>query len=85
MSEYYNISAESHSDAGDVEKGFAESDVVVEDTYVIPRVHPNLHGTARLCRQCRLIRQSHCLGIHARSIRYPFGYRWDTRYSVDAN
>ena len=36
---YYNISAESHSDAGDVEKGFAESDVVVEDTYVIPRVH----------------------------------------------
>ena len=36
---YYNISAESHSEAGDVEKGFAESDVVVEDTYVIPRVH----------------------------------------------
>ena len=36
---YYNISAESHSEAGDIEKGFAESDVVVEDTYVIPRVH----------------------------------------------
>ena len=36
---YYNISAESHSEAGDVEEGFAESDVVVEDTYVIPRVH----------------------------------------------
>ena len=36
---YYNISAESHSEAGDVEKGFAESDIVVEDTYVIPRVH----------------------------------------------
>ena len=36
---YYNISAESHTEAGDVEKGFAESDVVVEDTYVIPRVH----------------------------------------------
>ena len=36
---YYNISAETHSDAGDIEKGFAESDVVVEDTYVIPRVH----------------------------------------------
>ncbi|MBI1929593.1 molybdopterin-dependent oxidoreductase, partial [Candidatus Poribacteria bacterium] len=36
---YYNISAESHTEAGDVEKGFAESDIVVEDTYVIPRVH----------------------------------------------
>ena len=36
---YYNISAETHSAAGDVEQGFAESDLVVEDTYVIPRVH----------------------------------------------
>ena len=36
---YYNVSAETHSDAGDVEQGFAESDLVVEDTYVIPRVH----------------------------------------------
>ena len=36
---YYNISAETHSAAGDVELGFAESDLVVEDTYVIPRVH----------------------------------------------
>lgn len=36
---YYNISAETHTDVGDVEKGFAESDVVVEDTYIIPRVH----------------------------------------------
>ncbi|MDE0552985.1 MAG: xanthine dehydrogenase family protein molybdopterin-binding subunit [Candidatus Poribacteria bacterium] len=36
---YYNISAETHSEAGDIEKGFAESDIVVEDTYVIPRVH----------------------------------------------
>ena len=36
---YYNISAETHTEAGDVENGFAESDIVVEDTYVIPRVH----------------------------------------------
>ena len=36
---YYNISAETHSAAGDVEQGFAESDLVVENTYVIPRVH----------------------------------------------
>ena len=36
---YYNISGENHTDAGDVEKGFAESDIIVEDTYVIPRVH----------------------------------------------
>ena len=36
---YFNISAETHSAAGDVEQGFAESDLVVEDTYVIPRVH----------------------------------------------
>ncbi|MCZ6676072.1 MAG: xanthine dehydrogenase family protein molybdopterin-binding subunit [Candidatus Poribacteria bacterium] len=36
---YYNISAETHSAIGDVEAGFAESDLVVEDTYVIPRVH----------------------------------------------
>ena len=36
---YYNISAETHTDIGDVEKGFAESDIVVEDTYIIPRVH----------------------------------------------
>ena len=36
---YYNISAETHSAGGDVEQGFAESDLVVEDTYVIPRVH----------------------------------------------
>lgn len=36
---YYNVSAETHSAAGDVEQGFAESDLVVEDTYVIPRVH----------------------------------------------
>ena len=36
---YYNISAENHIEAGDVEQGFAESDLVVEDTYVIPRVH----------------------------------------------
>ena len=36
---YYNVSAETHSNAGDVEQGFAESDLVVEDTYVIPRVH----------------------------------------------
>jgi xanthine dehydrogenase molybdenum-binding subunit len=36
---YYNISAETHTEVGDVDKGFAESDVVVEDTYTIPRVH----------------------------------------------
>ena len=36
---YYNVSAETHSAAGDVEQGFAESDLVVENTYVIPRVH----------------------------------------------
>ncbi len=36
---YYNISAETHTEAGDIEKGFEECDVVVEDTYVIPRVH----------------------------------------------
>ena len=36
---YYNISAETHTAAGDVEKGFAESDLVVEGTYVVPRVH----------------------------------------------
>jgi len=36
---YYNISAENHTEAGDVEQGFAESDLVVEDTYVVPRVH----------------------------------------------
>ncbi len=36
---YYNISAETHSAAGDIEQGFAESDLVVEDTYIIPRVH----------------------------------------------
>ena len=36
---YYNISAETHTEAGDVDKGFEECDVVVEDTYVIPRVH----------------------------------------------
>ena len=36
---YYNISAETHTEIGDVENGFAESDIVVEDTYVIPRVH----------------------------------------------
>lgn len=36
---YYNISAETHTEIGDVEKGFAESDIVVENTYTIPRVH----------------------------------------------
>ena len=36
---YYNISAETHTEVGDVDKGFAESDVVVDDTYTIPRVH----------------------------------------------
>ncbi len=36
---YYNISAETHSAIGDAEKGFAESNLVVEDTYIIPRVH----------------------------------------------
>ena len=36
---YYNVSAETHTAVGDVEQGFAESDLVVEDTYVIPRVH----------------------------------------------
>ena len=36
---YYNVSAETHTAVGDVEEGFAESDLVVEDTYVIPRVH----------------------------------------------
>jgi CO/xanthine dehydrogenase Mo-binding subunit len=34
-----NIGSETHFDFGDVEKGFAESDLVVEDTYSIPRVH----------------------------------------------
>jgi len=36
---YYNVAGEAHEEAGDVEKGFAESDIVVEDTYTIPRVH----------------------------------------------
>ena len=36
---YYNVAGETHESAGDVEQGFAESDVVVEGTYTIPRVH----------------------------------------------
>lgn len=36
-----NISLERHWDLGDVEKGFAESDYVREDTFTYP---PNLHG-----------------------------------------
>ena len=36
---YFNISAETHTEVGDVESGFAESDIVVENTYTIPRVH----------------------------------------------
>ena len=34
-----NICTESHSSFGDVEKGFRESDIILEDTYNIPRVH----------------------------------------------
>ena len=36
---YYNISGEDHVEVGDVEKGFSESDVVMENTYVVSRVH----------------------------------------------
>ncbi len=36
---YYNIAGEAHEAAGDVEQGFEESDVVVENTYTVPRVH----------------------------------------------
>ena len=36
---YYNISAETHTEVGNVEEGFAASDIIVEDTYSIPRVH----------------------------------------------
>jgi len=36
---FYNIAGETHQHIGDVEKGFAESDVIVENTYYVPRVH----------------------------------------------
>jgi xanthine dehydrogenase molybdenum-binding subunit len=38
-SELKNIAGETHSEHGDVEAGFAQSDLVVEDEYFIPRVH----------------------------------------------
>jgi CO/xanthine dehydrogenase Mo-binding subunit len=38
-SELRNIAGEAHSSHGDVEAGFAQSDLVVEDEYFIPRVH----------------------------------------------
>ena len=46
---YYNIAGEAHEAAGDVEQGFAESDVVVEGTYTIPRVH-QVYTWNRMCR-----------------------------------
>ena len=82
---YYNISAESHSEAGDVEKGFAESDIVVEDTYVIPRVHqtymePHV-SVASADSSGKITVWASTQGPFA----ITFRYRWDTRYPIDAN
>ena len=35
----YNICNESHNAFGDVDRAFAESDIIIEDAYNIPRVH----------------------------------------------
>jgi CO/xanthine dehydrogenase Mo-binding subunit len=36
---FYNIAGEAHPNVGNVEEGFAKSDVIIENTYSVPRVH----------------------------------------------
>ena len=68
-----NIAQQSHLHRGDVAKGFAESDLVLEQTYRVPMVHQGYLEPHAVLAQWDTQRAPHDLGQHPGIVQHALG------------